>query len=428
MTLFCINCYLESIPPKTPFPHCSSVERKKTSHPLQCSWPQNKHQEESSLPLSTNCVLGSSLGFRSNAGLSGSFPDFQPQCMFDPLQARPSSLCEHLSQALRLHGCSLPCAALGVTPHEAVPLVDEAFRAPLHKTSHSPNQSVAQLLSHLFNMAKPHFSPEWGQNGRDSPSPNVYDWRIPDSLGRGLQRQTGVQSLDRRVPLLAHKLPWAESCLPGTDSLSPLSHGVSCDCQDGQHGGSISYKPPGGFTVLNRHARHLLLWTQDKFLPLRAIHVPGALNLAADFVETEAQVRGMDVEPSNSSPDLGLIQQSRSWPLCVTIAALVLLEFPGTSRHRCACSPLAGQEAVRVSASQAASGSPAQGEGERCPSRTRSPVLAIPDVVLWADSSSISAPLGDSDQVEPALSASGQDLAPLTQDLEAVGMAIGFDL
>ncbi len=58
-----------------------------------------------------------------------------------------------------------------------------------------------------------------------------------------------MQSLDNRVPLLAHKLPGAKSRLPGTDSLSPLVQGVSCDCQDGQHGGSIPYKSPRGFTV-----------------------------------------------------------------------------------------------------------------------------------------------------------------------------------
>ncbi len=53
-----------------------------------------------SLPFSTNCVFGSSLGFCSDAGPSGSCPDFQPQCMFGPLQARPSCFREHLSQAL----------------------------------------------------------------------------------------------------------------------------------------------------------------------------------------------------------------------------------------------------------------------------------------------------------------------------------------
>ncbi len=36
--------------------------------------------------------------------------------------------------------------------------------------------------------------------------------------------------------------------------------------------------------TLDRLARHLLLWSQDKFLYLRAVHVPGVLNLAADFL------------------------------------------------------------------------------------------------------------------------------------------------
>ncbi len=64
--------------------------------PHLCSGPQNEHQEECSLPFSTNCVFGSSLGFRSNTGPSGSCLDLQPQHMFGPLQARPSCLCEHI--------------------------------------------------------------------------------------------------------------------------------------------------------------------------------------------------------------------------------------------------------------------------------------------------------------------------------------------
>ncbi len=44
-------------------------------------------------------------------------------------------------------------------------------------------------------------------------------------------------------------------------------------------------------------------------------------------------------------------------------------------------------------------------------------------MVLRADFSSVSAPLGDSDQAGPAFSASGQDLASSARDLEAVGMA-----
>ncbi len=130
-------------------------------------------------------------------------------------------------------------------------------------------------------------------------------------------------------------------------------------------------------------------------------------------VETETQAGGMDFETSDSSPFLGSVRRSGSGPLCIArvipMPALVVPEFPGTFGHRHILPSLTERETVCISASQANSGSSVQGEGERCPSPPRSPVLAIPDVVLRADSSSVSAPLGDSDQAGPALSASGQE-------------------
>ncbi len=39
--------------------------------------------------------------------------------------------------------------------------------------------------------------------------------------------------------------------------------------------------------TLNRNVRQLLLWAQDKFLSLRAVYVPGVLNLAADFLSRQ---------------------------------------------------------------------------------------------------------------------------------------------
>ncbi len=50
--------------------------------------------------------------------------------LFEP-QAKPSCLHEHLLLAPRLHGCSLPCAASRVAPHEAIPLVDDAVEVRL---------------------------------------------------------------------------------------------------------------------------------------------------------------------------------------------------------------------------------------------------------------------------------------------------------
>ncbi len=128
----------------------------------------------------------------------------------------------------------------------------------------------------------------------------------------------------------------------------------------------------------------------------------------------------MDVEPSDCIPDMESVWQNGSGALCfsrvVPMPALVLPKLPDNSGHRCI-------QSVRVSASKADSGSPMQSEGERCPSPSHSPILALPDLVLGADSPLVSAPLGDSDQVGSAVPASGQDLASLTRALEVVCMA-----
>ncbi len=58
-----------------------------------------------------------------------------------------------------------------------------------------------------------------------------------------------------------------------TDNMAVVSH-------INRQGGSRS-------RTLDRLACHLLLWSQDKFLSLRAVHVPGILNPAADFLSKQ---------------------------------------------------------------------------------------------------------------------------------------------
>ncbi len=135
----------------------------------------------------------------------------------------------------------------------------------------------------------------------------------------------------------------------------------------------------------------------------------------------------MDVEPSDGIPDLGSVWQSGGGPLCfsrvIPVPALVLPEFPDVSGHRCVRPPVAECQSVCVSANKADSGSSMQSKGEQCPSPSHSPILALPDLVLGANSPLVSVPLGDSDQAGLAVPASGQDLASSTRALEVVGMA-----
>ncbi len=194
-----------------------------------------------------------------------------------------------LPQAARPHGSGLSCVAPRVASHEAIPLVDKGAEVTPHCTSHSPYQGVARLLSIPFTMAGPRFSSERGKNRCDSPSPYGRDGRINDGLGSSLRRQTGERGMDRRVPLLAHKLPGTQGCLPGFDVFSPRPRGASYHSQDGQHAGCVPHKLSGRFTVA--HPRQACApsspWSQYKFLSLRAVHVPGILNLAADFLSRQ---------------------------------------------------------------------------------------------------------------------------------------------
>ncbi len=199
-----------------------------------------------------------------------------------------------------------------------------------------------------------------------------------------------------------------------TDNMAVVSH-------INRQGGSRS-------RTLDRLARHLLLWSQDKFLSLRAVHVPGVLNLAADFLsrqklkpgewmlnrQTVSQIWDLF---GKAEVDLFASQESSQCPLWFS------LSFPTTLGIDAFAPPMAECQSVRVSANKADSGSTMQSEGERCPSPSHSPILALPDLVLGANSPLVSASLGDSDQAGLTVPASGQDLASSAGALEVVGMA-----
>ncbi len=218
--------------------------------------------------------------------------------------------------------------------------------------------------------------------------------------------------------------------LPGFEVFSPRSRGASCHSQDGQYGGCVPHKPPRRFKVA--HPGQACAPSS----PLVPRQVPlfeggsrsGSTEPGGRFsVETEAQARGMDVEPSDGIPDLGSVWQSGGGPLCfsrvIPVPALVLPEFPTTLGIDAFAPPMAECQSVRVSANKADSGSTMQSEGEQCPSPSHSPILALPDLVLGANSPLVSTSLGDSDQAGLTVPASGQDLASSAGALEVVGMA-----
>ncbi len=173
-----------------------------------------------------------------------------------------------MPQAARPHGSGLPCVAPRVASHEAVPLVDKGAEVIPNCTSHLPYHGVARLLSTPITMAGPSFSSERGKNMCDSPSPYVHDGRISNGLVSGLRRQTGKRGMDRRVPLLAHKLPGTQGCLPGFDVFSPRPRGASYHSQDNMTEVSHINRQGGSRSrTLDRLVRRLLLGPSTSSCP-----------------------------------------------------------------------------------------------------------------------------------------------------------------
>ncbi len=104
--------------------------------------------------------------------------------------------------------------------------------------------------------------------------------------------------MDRRVPLLAHKLPGTQGCLPGFDVFSPRPPGASHHSQDGQHGCCVPHKLSGRFTVAHRGQDCA---PSSHLVPVQVPVLEGSSRSGNTeprgqlSVETETQAGGMDI-------------------------------------------------------------------------------------------------------------------------------------
>ncbi len=161
-----------------------------------------------------------------------------------------------------------------------------------------------------------------------------------------------------------------------TDDMAVVSH-------INRQGGSRS-------RTLDRLARRLLLWSQDKFLSLRAVHVPGILNLAADFLsrqklrpgewtlnrQTVSQIWDLFGE---AEVDLFASQESSQCQLWFS------LSFPMTLGIDAFAHPWPNVSLYAFPPIKLIPDSTMLSEGEQCPSPSPSPNLALPDLVLGAN-------------------------------------------
>ncbi len=173
--------------------------------------------------------------------------------------------------------------------------------------------------------------------------------------------------------------------------------------------------------TLNRHARQLILWAQDKFLSLRVVHVPGVLNLAADFLlrqklrSGEWMLNHRSVDQiwerfGAAEVDLFASQESTQCPLWFS------LSHPASLGIDALVHPWTDMKLYAFPSGQAHPSGAVQGEDMRTP-----PSPSILVALFWPSQTWFLELV--SLQERPTLSASGQDLAPTSRDLEVVGVA-----
>ncbi len=135
--------------------------------------------------------------------------------------------------------------------------------------------------------------------GRGAPRTSVPAYCGPNrclqhGLGRYMQRAGNLGALDRAPTALAHQLPRAVGSAFSLAAVPATAVGQARASPHGQHCGGLVYQPAGGYTITPHVTarRHLLLWSHTQFKSLRAVHIPGQLNRAADALSRQLTFPG----------------------------------------------------------------------------------------------------------------------------------------
>ncbi|XDV35093.1 hypothetical protein PO909_005124 [Leuciscus waleckii] len=174
---------------------------------------------------------------------------------------------------------------------------------------------------------------------------------------------------------------------------------------------------------MSRLARHLLLWSQKHLRSLRAIHVPGVLNRAADELSRQPPLPGeWRLHPQVVQLIWGIFGA----------AQIDLFASPDTTHwdswHGCTGTQLdPGPTQVCVSPSEPSCADFAQDQGGRGAGDIGCPVFAQPHLVPRTSTPRDSTSLAYSSEEGPAFSGTGHPMAPSSRSLEPPRVAPGRD-
>ncbi len=184
---------------------------------------------------------------------------------------------------------------------------------------------------------------------------------------------------------------------------------------------------------LSQLARHLLLWSQKHLRSLRAVHIPGELNRAANELSRQPALPG----EWRLHPEVDQLIWRRFGDAQVDLFCLpghvplpaVLLPVRGDPRHGRAGTQLtSGPTQICVSPSEPSRTDPVQGQGGRGAGPLGGAVLAQSDLAPRTDAPRDSPSLANSSEEGSPFSERGHPLAPASRLVESPRMVLGRDV
>ncbi|KAI2665262.1 ORF V: Enzymatic polyprotein [Labeo rohita] len=248
-----------------------------------------------------------------------------------------------------------------------------------------------------------------------------------------------------------HQLTWHINCLEMMAVFQALKHFLP-DLRDHHvlvrtdntavvsyinHQGGLRSRP------LYKLAHQILVWSQGKLLSLRAVYLPGYLNVGADILSRQGPRSGeWMLHPEvvkqiwrvfgQAQVDLFATRENLQYPLWYSLVqgcSILVLEIylPGDSSSLpgagCHGTDLAEASSVRFSPDRSAPGSSRESAPGRGVPPSSSPVLAGPSMVRRPDFCPRRLSMGDSRQEGSPLTGGGHHLPPPSGAVETLGVA-----
>ncbi len=199
---------------------------------------------------------------------------------------------ETLSEAPGAYGCSCGDSSARSAPYETASVLAPWPNPEVGvETRNSPGSDYTGLLQNLQPVVRSLMTSGWSAPGAGIQTCCGIRECLGHRLGSHVQRASCIRGLNGSPTALAYHLPRAAGSMPCLEPPQRAAFKRKDILVRTNNTATIAYiNQQGGLRScrMSQLARHLLLWSQKHLMSLRAMHIPGVFNWAADMLSRAA--------------------------------------------------------------------------------------------------------------------------------------------